>query len=130
MDSQTSDTIYQIQALAVAMGDGMGTHISIYLTIISAYLIVSYLVADKLTTLQISIATGVYVVAYSFQCIVLIAYFRALSKAASRLKELSPELGAGLPQQLGGNYIGLLILIAGLIAPLWFMWSVRRGQSR
>ena len=130
MESQIQLTLYQIQSLAVAMGDGLGTHISIYLTIISAYLVASYLVADKLTALQISIATGVYIVAYAFQCIVLIAYFSSISKAVSRINELNPEIAAGFPQQVGAGYIALLIMIAGLIAPLWFMWSVRRGQSR
>ena len=130
MDDQTQNTIYQIQTMAIAMGDGMGTHISIYLTIISAYLIVSYLAADKLTTIQISIATGIYVVAYTFQCIVLVSYFRALSMAAKALTELSPDLGAGFPQKLGSSYIGVFILVAGLVASLWFMWSVRRGDAR
>ena len=130
MDDQIQNSIYQIQTMAIAMGDGIGIHISIYLTIISAYLVVSYLVADKLTTLQISIATGIYIVAYTFQCIILISYFRAISMAAVALNELNPELGAGLPQRFGGGYIGLIILVAGLVAPLWFMWSVRRGEAR
>jgi len=130
MDDQIQNSIYQIQTMAIAMGDGLGIHISIYLTIISAYLVVSYLVADKLTTLQISIATGIYIVAYTFQCIILISYFRAISMAAVALNEMNPELGAGLPQRFGSGYIGLIILMAGLVAPLWFMWSVRRGDAR
>jgi hypothetical protein len=130
MDDQIQNSIYQIQTMAIAMGDGLGIHVSIYLTIISAYLVVSYLVADKLTTLQISIATGIYIVAYTFQSIVLISYFRAISMAAGALNELNPELGAGLPQRFGGGYIGLIILVAGLVAPLWFMWSVRRGEAQ
>ena len=130
MDPEISLTLYQIQTLAVAMGDGLGTHISIYLTIISAYLIVSYLVAEKLTALQISIATGIYVVAYTFQSLTLVSYFRALSMASEAINALDSEMGAGLPQRLGGGYLGLFILIVGFIAPLWFMWSVRRGDSR
>ena len=90
--------VYQIQTMAIALGDGMGTHISIYLTIISAYLVVSYLVAAKLTTLQISIATGIYVVAYTFQSIVLISYFRSLSMAAAALNELAVKLHPKLTQ--------------------------------
>ena len=129
MDPQGIDSLADLALLAAALADGLGTHISIYLSIISAYLICSYLVADKLTTLQVSIATGVYLVAYVFQALILVAYVRRIGLVFDRIEEFNLQQ-AGFAEAMGVSYIGFVVLTAGLVAPLWFMWSVRRGDSR
>ena len=130
MSEANIESLADLAMIATALVDAFGTHVSIYLTIISAYLITSYLVAEKLTRLQISIATGVFIVAYAFQSLLLVATALRINSVTTRMAQLNSDLGLGIATQYGLMEIGAVVLIAGLIAPLWFMVSVRRGDKR
>ena len=119
----------QLSQLLASLSDALGTHISIYLTIVTGYIIVAYLVGTKLTRLQVAIATGIYFVAYIFESLILTTIIRTIGKQSSQLLLLDPAVAIGMMAQARAPYIGLVILIAGLIAPLWFMWSVRHPKS-
>jgi hypothetical protein len=119
----------QLSQLLASLSDALGTHISIYLTIVTGYIIVAYLVGTKLTRLQVAIATGIYLVAYIFESLILTTIIRTIGKQSSQLLLLDPAVAIGMMAQARAPYIGLVILIAGLIAPLWFMWSVRPPKS-
>jgi hypothetical protein len=119
----------QLSQLLASLSDALGTHISIYLTIVTGYIIVAYLVGTKLTRLQVAIATGIYLVAYIFESLILTTIIRTIGKQSSQLLLLDPAVAIGMMAQARAPYIGLVILIAGLIAPLWFMWSVRHPKS-
>ena len=119
----------QLSQLLAWLSDALGTHISIYLTIVTGYIIVAYLVGTKLTRLQVAIATGIYLVAYIFESLILTTIIRTIGKQSSQLLLLDPAVAIGMMAQARAPYIGLVILIAGLIAPLWFMWSVRPPKS-
>jgi hypothetical protein len=119
----------QLSQLLASLSDALGTHISIYLTIVTGYIIVAYLVGTKLTRLQVAIATGIYLVAYIFESLILTTIVRTIGKQSSQLLLLDPAVAIGMMAQARAPYIGLVILIAGLIAPLWFMWSVRHPKS-
>ena len=119
----------QLSQLLAWLSDALGTHISIYLTIVTGYIIVAYLVGTKLTRLQVAIATGIYLVAYIFESLILTTIIRTIGKQSSQLLLLDPAVAIGMMAQARAPYIGLVILIAGLIAPLWFMWSVRHPKS-
>ena len=111
------------------MGDGIASHIAIYLTLISGYLIVAFLAGNKLSKVQVSIATALYTLAYLFQSLMLLAYFRAAGRAIDYYQTLHPTAGVGLIGDLGGGYLGLIVVILVYIASIWFMWNVRRAKN-
>jgi hypothetical protein len=79
----------------VAVTDASGTHMSIFLTIISAYLVVAYIVVTKLTKLQVPIATSINAVAYAVEAWILFSYNRAIGRTAKQLLAINPNLALG-----------------------------------
>ena len=113
----------------MAMGDGIASHIAIYLTLISGYLIAAFLAGKRLSKVQVSISTALYTLAYLFESLMLIAYFRGTSNAIDRYRAMDPDSGVGLVGDIGGSYLALIIIILVYIASIWFMWNVRRGNN-
>lgn len=111
------------------MGDGIASHIAIYLTLISGYLIAAFLAGDRLSKVQVSIATALYTLAYLFQSLILLAYFRTASRSIGYYQTLNPTSGVGLIGDVGGGYLGLTVVILVYIASIWFMWNVRHGNN-
>lgn len=111
------------------IGDGIASHIAIYLTLISGYLIAAFLAGNRLSKVQVSIATALYTLAYLFQSLMLLAYFRAAGRAIDHYQTLSPATGVGLIGDVGGAYLGLIVVILVYIASIWFMWNVRRAKN-
>jgi hypothetical protein len=111
------------------MGDGIASHIAIYLTLISGYLIAAFLAGNRLSKVQVSIATALYTLAYLFSSLILLAYFRAAGRAIDHYLTLNPAAGVGLIGDLGGGYLGLVLVILVYIASIWFMWNVRRAKN-
>jgi hypothetical protein len=118
-----------VAANILAMGDGVASHIAIYLTLISGYLIAAYLAGDKLSRIQVSIATALYTLAYTFQSLVLLAYFRSAGRQIDYYRSLDSSAGIGLIGDAGGGYLGFIIVVSVYISSIWFMWSVRHGAN-
>ncbi|MEH6556985.1 MAG: hypothetical protein V7459_02470 [Oceanicoccus sp.] len=118
----------EVGANVIAMGDGFATHITIFMTLVSAYLVVAFLSGKRLTTLQMSIATALYSLAYFFESLLLAAYLRTGGRLIERLSEADPSASVGLIGDMGGYYLGAVIIIAVYISSLWFMWSVRTSS--
>lgn len=111
------------------MGDGIASHIAIYLTLISGYLVAAFLAGNRFSRVQVSIATALYTLAYLFQSLLLLAYFRAASRAIDYYQTLYPTAGVGLIGDVGGGYLGLVLVLLVYIASIWFMWNVRRAKK-
>ena len=120
---------YDVAAIIMMMGDGIASHIAIYLTLISGYLIAAFLAGNRLSKVQVSIATALYTLAYLFQTLMLFAYFRAAGRAIDHYQTLVPATGAGLIGDAGGGYLGLIVVVLVYIASIWFMWNVRRAKN-
>lgn len=118
-----------VAQLMTALADVLGTHASIFLTLISGYLVVAYLVGEKLTRLQVSIATAIYIVAATYEGLFLASTFRALVLARESYLKLEPAFSDSAFVVVRGDQIGLVVLFAGVLAPLWFMWSVRHAKK-
>ena len=116
--------------LMVGQIDAIGTHISIYLTIISAYLVASYLVGKKLTTPQVSVATAIYIIAYVFEALILAALFRSATVAQQAYRENYSVVSSFVfDGALASAYIGGIIALGILFSSLWFMRSVRQPKE-
>ena len=115
--------------LMAALADVLGTHAAIFLTLISGYLVVAYLAGAKLTKLQVSIATAMYFVAATYEGLFLVSVFRAMASARETYLKLNPSFSDSVFVVVRGDQIGLIVLLAAILAPLWFMWSVRHAES-
>ena len=115
--------------LMAALADVLGTHAAIFLTLISGYLVVAYLAGAKLTKLQVSIATAMYFVAATHEGLFLVSVFRAMASARETYLKLNPSFSDSVFVVVRGDQIGLIVLLAAILAPLWFMWSVRHAES-
>lgn len=126
------DVVTRAELIPIMIGqlDAIGTHISIYLTLISAYLVASYLVGKKLTNLQVSVATSIYVVAYIFQALILATLFRSGLIAMGAYRENYSMVSTFVFDGISGSiYIGAIVMLAILLSSLWFMWSVRHSEK-
>jgi len=126
------EAITQAELLLIMIGqvDAIGTHISIFLTIISAYLIVSYLVGRKLTSLQVSVATSIYIVSYIFEAIILAGLYRTMINSVQAYRERFSVINpTSIDSITVASYVGVMIIIAILLSSLWFMWGVRHSEK-
>jgi hypothetical protein len=120
----------ELALIGIGQADAIGTHMSIYLTIVSAYLIAAYLVGRKLTSAQVTVATSIYIVAYIFEAAILAALFRSMTIAMQSYNERFSMISSFVLNVISGsNYIGVTILFAILSSSLWFMWSVRHPEK-
>ena len=118
-----------VAQLMTALSDVLGTHTAIFLTLISGYLVVAYLAGAKLTRLQVSIATTIYIVAAAYEGLFMASIFRAMALARESYLKLDPSFSDSIFVAVRGEQIGFTVLWAGVLAPLWFMWSVRHPKT-
>ena len=101
----------------------LSTYITTYLSLTTAYLIAAYAVGAKLTRLQCSLVTLLYLIAASVMSV-------AMVSAGTRVVDLGMDLGQINPVRAGfwspWVYQVLAALSAGgVFASLRFMWDVR-----
>ena len=123
-------TEYELGEMLYNTYDGLWQGSQMYFTLVSAYLIVAYLVGAKLNRAQNAIVTGLYCVwtigliqsQYSTSVQMIGITDQLLSSNSSFL---SNDVGA---QTQAGVYTFLIVQMLGLVASLYFMWSVRRAD--
>lgn len=119
---------YELLDLMASMEAQMASLFSLYLTIISAYMIVAYLAGAKLTKAQVWIASVLMLFSAGGQTWALyvttgrVLEYLQLKKAYSPLTEYEQNFAAN-------SYTWVLILGCGVVAALYFMWAVRRGSN-
>ena len=102
-----------------------------YFTLVSAYLVVAFLVGAKLSRVQNLLVTGLYFVwtvgiiqsQYSASIQMIGITDQHLSSSSSFL---SADVGT---QTQAGVYSFLVVQLLGLFASLYFMWSVRHPKT-
>ena len=101
------------------------THLTIYLTLLFAYCAAMYVAGNKLDTLQVFIATVLFVVAAEFQVLTMAAWVNSAQAIIAELANLVPAFDP--PRLLEVRQIfGLVIWNVGIVAALVFTWRVRR----
>jgi hypothetical protein len=95
--------------------------------LLSAYLIVAYVVGSKLTVPQVIAITLIYSVATFFN---LAAHVAAVVEA-SDLRLLANDLNSELNLRLFPRiaYIIIFIRIAIYLISIWFMWNIRHPKT-
>ena len=129
MNSSQVTTQAELFQIIIGIVEAIGTHLSIYLTIVSAYLVVAYLVGKNLTRLQVSVATFIFVVAYTFEALFLTVLVRSVVNATRAYSErFLVHSEANVFLVYGAQVLALVILIVIFISSIWFMWSVRHAK--
>ncbi len=84
------------------MVDVLGTHLSIFLTLISAYLVVSYMVGAKLSRAQVGMISVLYSAAALVELLLIVAITRGIIHMMPYLSEVDQTIGQTVIINLGG----------------------------
>jgi len=101
--------------------------LSIYLTVTSGYLIVSYLVGNKLTRFQLVIISGLYVIFAGATTYLAVGYGMRGIHYAELLRNLSPSTPLYSTDAIPGAIA--FVLLGGIVASLTFMWQSRHPKT-
>ena len=113
--------------LFLGMQEAGATALTIYLTVISGYLVVAYLAGSDLSRFQNIFVSVVFVVFSGFATWGVVAYFLVGEQVRKVLE------AGGLDPSIALNPVGTHpaliagpMLVAGIFGALRFMWDVRR----
>ena len=124
-------TEYELGELLHNNYEGLWQGAQMYFTLVSAYLIVVYLIGFRLSRVQISIITGLYLV---WMAGVILAQHATSLQTMHVSNELLAQGSSLLPQAAytesqAGVFSFLVVQVLGIAASLWFMWSVRHPKT-
>lgn len=125
-------TEYEMGELLYNTYDTLWETSQMYFTLVSAYLVVAWLVGKKLTRGQYVIVTALYLfwVAGIIQTQVFtgLSTLQLASSIASQGDLLLKGYGSGTPMIIG-IYSFTVVMVCGVFASLYFMWSVRHQKT-
>lgn len=124
-------TEYELLDLMAGAIDSMYDSTTLFLSIASGYLLVAYLAGAKLTKIQTVIISALFVVGAAFQCWGLITYEIAIEEYLAAKAVISPLTAHQL--SIANGNAGTIIasaLVAGTLAALYFMWSIRNPKAK
>ena len=98
-----------------------------YFTLVSAYLIVAYLVGNKLSLLQLSIINTLYVLWTGGIIVGSFSAVESLGIIEDRLALLNSDFDGS--RGVTGVYNVIAVYLGGVLASLIFMWSVRHPKT-
>jgi len=129
-------TEFEIDVLKISLSelstsnvDNFLTLISIYLTVVSAYLFTVYVTDFRLSKLQLVIITVLYSLVYLFISIALVGIMTVILFIGVLLVEADPSIPINTASSYIAASLGAGILALVYIATIWFMWSVRKERK-
>lgn len=125
-------TEYEMGELLYNTYDTLWETSQMYFTLVSAYLVVAWLVGRKLTQGQYLIVTALYLfwVAGIIQTQVFtgLSTLQLASSITSQGDFLLKGYGSGTPMIIG-IYSFTVVMVCGVFASLYFMWSIRHQKT-
>ena len=120
-------TEYELFDVMVSHQSAYAGELTIFLSLLSGYLLVAYLVAAKLTKVQVTVVSVLFTLA-SVQTIMAMAErLGEIQKFADAINQLG-GMGAEV-QPAGLNLAFVLYEVFGVIAALYFMWNRREVKA-
>ena len=123
LESLRQGTLQSVMAIA----DVQATHVSIYLTIVFAYIVVAYIAGSNLTRFQLAIATFIFVAACLWELMMITTLGQGATEVGRELLQ-SAEVQPILDESARKWFIRIL-WSSGMLAALVFMWSVRHPKT-
>ena len=102
--------------------------VSIFISILFAYLITAYLVGRKLSSVQMAIISGLFTAFSLFLIIVMHTVSNRMGQFSSESKEINPE--RIVPATAGYTTLVSTIFVLAFLAGIVFMIQVRRRSKR
>jgi len=115
-----------IEAWGLFLGNSQ-TAMALYLSILSGYLIIAYLVGRKLSRTQVIILSTMFVFASSFCTLVLTVWWQRALEFALEAQAINPERIVSNSKDAVRMVAALFSL--GILASLYFMWNVRHAET-
>ena len=113
---------------AMALSEQAGNAVALYLTTISAYLLVAYFVGASLDRLQTTIISVLFVVfALSFVAAIQTALGNMVS-IGNELEEFRPDWIRYASKPF--NLVLLVVDTCGVLVSLLFMWNIRHPKTK
>jgi hypothetical protein len=122
-------TEYEILELTYSIIDSMATVFAVYLTILTGYLVVAYLIGTQLVTHQVFVINSLFIAITGVQTYSVYQYAletEALLKMKEQLSTLTPFQQA-MAQPIG-SYITVVLMLFGVLASLYFFMNIRRAR--
>ena len=139
-------TLYELTDLQLSRMDLMATVLNqlqttftIYLSIITAYLVTAFVAGKKLTRSQVLIASSLFVVSSLLMTYAMHNSFVEYDRLEDLVRENQILIRSvkGLPPSEAVEdrvawflFSGRGLLLSGIFASLYFMWSVRRSNDK
>jgi hypothetical protein len=102
------------------------TAMALYLTVVSGYLLMAYIIGRSLTTLQCAIVTGLFLWFALFVTIGTAGYFGRAFQLTGLFDEFTP---AGLTMASWVIWGSSGLEFVGIMASLKFMWDIRHPKT-
>ena len=104
--------------------------VSIYISIVFAYLATAYFVGEKLTRLQVAIVSGLYTLFSLFMLRMLATLLRRMMQLGTDIHEISPDRAFADDSMVGvGQVVWVGVFLSAYIAGLVFMFQLRRNAK-
>jgi hypothetical protein len=127
---ETKVNEFELRELLFATFEQMNSSATMYFTLVSAYLVVSFVAGTRLTRPQLMIINSLYILWVLGTVNTMYSMLTGAVSLEAELVKLGTEFefggGAGTNLSTAGF---ILVQIAGLIASLYFMWSVRHPRT-
>ena len=100
---------------------------TLYLSILSGYLIIAYLVGNKLSRMQAGLISTLFFFSTAYCTTILTIWWQRALEFASEANEINPE-------RIVSNFQGFVfvtggLFLLGILACLYFMWDVRHPKT-
>lgn len=116
----------ELWELIVAYNSGVLNGVAIYFSALTGYLIVAYMIGDKLTVMQSAIITVGFVV---FALLLTFGTVGQATRAVFLIGKTSEEYQSGIMINDTTVIVLTFLLVGGIAAALKFMWDVRHPKS-
>lgn len=113
-------TEYEIADIAASVLSNFLTSLTVFLSVVSAYVISAFAVGERLSKVQLSIVNSCFLIAAGILGYFVVALFRRFYALAQSI-----DIARGLIGNVDFTWPLCLLLIAIVIGSLFFMWNVR-----
>jgi len=105
--------------------------VSIFISILFAYLVTAYFAGAKLTRVQAAIVTGLYTLFSLFMLQMLATLLRRMTQLGTEILEFSPERAVADSRIIGtGLVMWGSVFLGSYVAGLVFMFQIRRNARK
>ena len=120
---------YELNDLMMSWFTLMGQDSNMYLALVSGYLIVAYLIGEKLSRVQVVIINTLFVVWTAMHVSSLAGEIRAVGRIQDKLVELGVYAIQSPQETESVAWSFVIIQIVGILAALYFMQNVRHTKT-